>query len=166
SASSRPIRARSPPGASPGSGRWAPSSRHTGWWTRRRISPPARSSCRCAPPTIATATSSRPGRRPSRRSTAPITLPLSSSSRSSDVGCDFSLEHYREILRAAAEGGYRSAFFRSPPTARDLFLRHDVDLSIEAALEMAEVEAEEGVATTYLLMTRSVFYNLASRDGE
>ena len=82
------------------------------------------------------------------------------------MGCDFSLEHYREILRAAAEGGYRSAFFRSPPTARDLFLRHDVDLSIEAALEMAEVEAEEGVATTYLLMTRSVFYNLASRDGE
>ena len=82
------------------------------------------------------------------------------------MSCDFSLEHYREILRAAGEGGYRFAFFGSPPSEGDLFLRHDVDLSLEAALEMAELEAEEGVATTYLLMTRSVFYNLASREGE
>ena len=82
------------------------------------------------------------------------------------MSCDFSLEHYREILRAAGEGGYRFAFFGSPPSEGDLFLRHDVDLSLEAALEMAELEADEGVATTYLLMTRSVFYNLASHEGE
>ena len=31
---------------------------------------------------------------------------------------------------------------------------------------MAELETDEGVATTYLLMTRSVFYNLASHEGE
>ena len=82
------------------------------------------------------------------------------------MSCDFSLEHYREILRAAGEGGYRFAFFGSPPSEGDLFLRHDVDLSLEAALDMAELEADEGVATTYLLMTRSVFYNLASHEGE
>ena len=82
------------------------------------------------------------------------------------MSCDFSLEHYREILRAAGEGGFRFAFFGSPPSEGDLFLRHDVDLSLEAALEMAELEADEGVATTYLLMTRSVFYNLASHEGE
>ena len=82
------------------------------------------------------------------------------------MGCDFSLEHYREILRAAGEGGYRFSFFGSPPSEGDLFLRHDVDLSLEAAVVMAELEAAEGVQTTYLLMTRSVFYNLASREGE
>jgi len=82
------------------------------------------------------------------------------------VACDFSLRHYRQILDAAREGGYRFAFFDAPPEESDLLLRHDVDLSLEAAVEMAELEAEEGVATTYLLMTRSVFYNLASRDGE
>lgn len=82
------------------------------------------------------------------------------------MSCDFSLEHYREILRAAGEGGYRFAFFGSPPSEGDLFLRHDVDLSLEAALDMAELETDEGVATTYLLMTRSVFYNLASHEGE
>ena len=82
------------------------------------------------------------------------------------MSCDFSLEHYREILRAAGEGGYRFAFFGSPPSEGDLFLRHDVDLSLEAALDMAELETDEGVATTYLVMTRSVFYNLASHEGE
>ena len=82
------------------------------------------------------------------------------------MSCEFSLEHYREILRAAGEGGYRFAFFGSPPSEGDLFLRHDVDLSLVAAVEMAELEAEEGVVSTYVLMTRSVFYNLASREGE
>jgi len=76
------------------------------------------------------------------------------------VGCEFSLGHYRELLRTGREGGYRFAFFEAPPAPGDLIVRHDVDLSLEAAVEMAELEAEEGVATTYLLMTRSVFYNL------
>ena len=47
----------------------------------------------------------------------------------------------------------------------DIFLRHDIDLSLDAALQMAELEAEHGVQATYLLMTESVFYNLASSEG-
>jgi hypothetical protein len=82
------------------------------------------------------------------------------------MSCAFSLEHYREILRSAEAGGYRFATFERPPAAGDVLLRHDVDLSLEAAVEMAELEADEGAVTTYLLMTRSVFYNLASREGE
>jgi len=82
------------------------------------------------------------------------------------VACAFTLDHYREILRAAREGGYRFAGFDGPPAHGDLLLRHDVDLSLEAALAMAELETEENATTTYLLMTRSVFYNLASREGE
>jgi hypothetical protein len=82
------------------------------------------------------------------------------------VSCAFTLEHYRELLRAAREGGYRFGTFGTPPSRGDLLVRHDVDLSLEAALEMAELETEEGATTTYLLMTRSVFYNLASREGE
>ena len=82
------------------------------------------------------------------------------------MACAFTLDHYREILRAAREGGYRFAGFDGPPAHGDLLLRHDVDLSLEAALAMAELETEENATTTYLLMTRSVFYNLASREGE
>src|SRR5262252_1433005 len=80
--------------------------------------------------------------------------------------CDFSLTHYRELLRAARDGGYRWAGFDVPPSAGDLILRHDVDLSLDGALAMAEVEADEGAWSTWFLMTRSVFYNLASPEGE
>ena len=79
--------------------------------------------------------------------------------------CPFDLSHYRVLLTAAEAGGYRPALFAGPPQAGDLFLRHDVDLSLEAAITMAEVEAELGVRATYFLMTESVFYNLASPSG-
>jgi hypothetical protein len=79
--------------------------------------------------------------------------------------CDFSLAHYRDLLRAATEGGYRWAGFDRPPERGDLILRHDVDLSLDAALAVAELEAEESASATYFLMTRSVFYNLGSKEG-
>jgi hypothetical protein len=81
------------------------------------------------------------------------------------VSCSFDLAHYRELLQAAKRGGYRFRFFDREPEARDLFLRHDVDLMLEAAVELAELEADEGVAATYFLMTESVFYNLDSQEG-
>jgi hypothetical protein len=80
--------------------------------------------------------------------------------------CDFSLAHYRELLQAAKSGGYRFAGFDRPPEQGDLILRHDVDLSLDGALAIAQVEAEEGAWSTWFLMTRSVFYNLASKEGE
>ena len=80
--------------------------------------------------------------------------------------CTFDLAHYRELLDAARGGGYRYAFFDRDPEPGDLLLRHDVDLSLEAAVEMAELEADAGARATYFLMTESVFYNLASTAGE
>jgi hypothetical protein len=81
------------------------------------------------------------------------------------VSCGFELGHYRELLQAAQAGGYRWAFFDGEPRGGDLILRHDVDLSLDAALSMAGLEAEEGAAATYFLMTESVFYNLGSAEG-
>jgi hypothetical protein len=82
------------------------------------------------------------------------------------VSCAFDLAHYRELLDAAKAGGYRFAFFDRDPEPGDLLLRHDIDLSLEATIRMAELEADAGAQATYLLMTRSVFYNLASHEGE
>jgi hypothetical protein len=82
------------------------------------------------------------------------------------MNCTFDLAHYRELVRAAQFGGYRFAGFDRAPQAGDLILRHDVDLSLDAALTVAEVEAEEGAWSTWFLMTRSVFYNLDSSEGE
>ena len=77
------------------------------------------------------------------------------------MSCRFDLGHYREILGAARAGGYHFKPFGEDPERGDLFLRHDVDLSLDAALVMAEL----GVPATYLLMTESVFYNLAASEG-
>lgn len=81
------------------------------------------------------------------------------------MSCDFSLEHYAELVGAAQAGGYRFAFFDRQPREGDLLLRHDVDLSLEAAVQMARCEAELGAAATYFLMTESIFYNLDSAVG-
>jgi hypothetical protein len=56
--------------------------------------------------------------------------------------------------------------FDRPPEPGDLLLRHDVDLSLEAAVRLAEIEAEAGASSTWFLMTRSVFYNLDSEAAE
>lgn len=82
------------------------------------------------------------------------------------MSCDFSLRHYRDLLDAATSGGYRPAGFDRSPEPGDLILRHDVDLSLDAAIRLAEVEAEAEVWSTWFLMTRSGFYNLASAEGE
>jgi hypothetical protein len=82
------------------------------------------------------------------------------------MSCRFDLGHYRELLEAARVGGYRFAFFDLPPEPGTVILRHDVDLSLEAAVAMAELEAEAAAVATYFLMTRSEFYNLDSPSGE
>jgi hypothetical protein len=81
------------------------------------------------------------------------------------VACTFDLTHYRELLAAATAGGYEWASFDRVPRPGDLFLRHDVDLSLEAALKMARIEHELDVRATYFLMTGSAFYNLDSHIG-
>jgi hypothetical protein len=81
------------------------------------------------------------------------------------VTCGFDLRHYRELLGTARAGGYRFAGFDREPEPGDLLLRHDVDLSLPAAVELAELEAEEGASATYFLMRESVFYNLDSEEG-
>ena len=81
------------------------------------------------------------------------------------MSCAFDLPHYRELLDAARAGGYRFATFEAEPQPGDVLLRHDVDLSLEAAIELARLEREFDARATYLLMTESVFYNLDSALG-
>jgi hypothetical protein len=77
----------------------------------------------------------------------------------------FDLAAYASLLEAARAGGYRPTTFDREPEDGAIFVRHDVDLSLEAAVTMAEAEADLGVRATYFLMTESVFYNLASPVG-
>ena len=69
--------------------------------------------------------------------------------------CAFDVEHYRELIEAARGGGYRFAFFDHDPQPADLFLRHDVDLSLATAAELAELEHELGADVNVLPMTKA-----------
>ena len=81
------------------------------------------------------------------------------------------MAHYRELLEAAHEGGHRWTAFGQEPQPGDLFLRHDVDLSLDAAIEMAEAEAEVGARATYFLislasfLTSSYIYSFLTPDN-
>jgi hypothetical protein len=79
---------------------------------------------------------------------------------------DWSLAGYRTLVDAAIAGGYRAAGFEVEPENGIIYLRHDVDLSLDAALRMARLEADASVTATYFLMTASVFYNLDSAEGK
>jgi hypothetical protein len=81
------------------------------------------------------------------------------------VSCVFDLAHYAELVTAAQAGGYRFAHFEDTPAEGSVILRHDVDLSLDAALRVAELENGAGATATYFLMTESVFYNLDSTEG-
>ena len=81
------------------------------------------------------------------------------------MSCAFDLAHYGEIVASAQSGGYRFAHFEGAPGEGTVILRHDVDLSLDAAVRMAELEHDAGASATYFLMTESVFYNLDSSEG-
>jgi hypothetical protein len=79
------------------------------------------------------------------------------------VSIEYSESHYRTILRTARSVGYVTSGFVEPVEAeRRLFLRHDVDISIDLAVKLAEINNDEGVAGTFAVLLRSQIYNLLS----
>jgi hypothetical protein len=87
------------------------------------------------------------------------------SSNQSNYLHPFTAAHYRTILVAALESGYRFALFGEPVDGRVIYLRHDVDNSIGDALKIAQIERDLGVRSTYLFLLRSQNYNLLCGVG-
>lgn len=78
------------------------------------------------------------------------------------------MEHYREILEVALRSGYVSKGFHQSLSASEkqvLFIRHDLDVCLEEALDMAALEAELGVHATYFVLINSPVYNLLADNS-
>jgi len=78
----------------------------------------------------------------------------------------FSLAHYRQILHRALEAGFNFQTFSqylTAPARQVVLIRHDVDFSLEYAMEMARLENELGVTSTYFVRIHSTRYNLFDR---
>ncbi len=70
---------------------------------------------------------------------------------------------YIELIDALVYLGYAvRSFVDAQATLRHLILRHDIDISLEAAAQMAALEAQHGLRATYFVLVRSEFYNPAS----
>lgn len=79
----------------------------------------------------------------------------------------FSPVGYRALIESLLARGYEvRGFFGMRPDARHLILRHDVDVSLEAAFEMAVLEAELGVHASYFVLLRSELYNPFAPAGQ
>lgn len=74
-------------------------------------------------------------------------------------GVEFTHRWYRQFLQRLAEEGYDFRTFSAELGDGDAVLRHDVDLSVDAAVAMARIEADLGVQSTYCVLLTSSLYN-------
>lgn len=79
----------------------------------------------------------------------------------------FTYEAYRGLLALLREQGYAFRDYHNYEDApRCVILRHDIDTNLNQALKLAELEAEEGVRSTWFVLLRTDFYNVASKAGQ
>lgn len=86
----------------------------------------------------------------------------------------FTHDWYREFLGELSDAGYSFRRFAdgtgvggSESSANDgkaVLLRHDVDLSVAAAVTMARIEADLGIRATYCVLLTSPLYNALDRE--
>lgn len=79
---------------------------------------------------------------------------------------DFSFDYFRKILHAIKFNFENHLISEALQALRHdgkrpkLFLRHDVDLDLNKALEVAMIENEHGVRATYMVMVNSALYRV------
>ena len=82
---------------------------------------------------------------------------------------DFSYGYYRELLRTLCEAFELRPLSEFPavdPTAdRVAFLRHDMDVSTQRAVEMARIERRHGVTSTYMVFPDTTLYSIEEEAG-
>ncbi|MEO8149874.1 MAG: hypothetical protein ABI723_19700 [Bacteroidia bacterium] len=78
---------------------------------------------------------------------------------------DFTIAEYEKLL-VAAKAHYEFAAFTDLPSAKKFIVwRHDVDLSLHRALQLAQIENAHNIKATYLLLPHSEFYNLFDSEN-
>ena len=77
----------------------------------------------------------------------------------------FTYDYYREIL-GLLKSNFNICLFSDIESSEhnSIILRHDVDVSVEEALKMAQIEHDEGVCSNYMIMTDSIFYDLDDKN--
>ena len=81
-----------------------------------------------------------------------------------DLQAQFTYDSYRGLIYLLRGNGYAIKSYHTwQETDCCVILRHDIDTSLEKAVELARVEQELGVSSTYFVLLTSDFYNVASK---
>lgn len=73
--------------------------------------------------------------------------------------CGFTLEHYAEILELM------KGKVGTVSQGKQIALAHDIDISPAYALELARLEAEKGIQSTYYILLHSDWYSALSPEN-
>lgn len=82
----------------------------------------------------------------------------------------FTIRRYEEMVHQLLGRGYRFASFTdAEELLREkvpfVLMRHDVDMDLNSALDLAEIETAAGVRATNFLLLRSLHYNVFWREN-
>ena len=79
---------------------------------------------------------------------------------------DFTIQGLENRLVALAAQGYEfGSDFSQTEGSGVVYLRHDVDLSLRFARDVALIESQMNISSTFFLQIGSEFYNLHSQEG-
>jgi len=84
--------------------------------------------------------------------------------------CDFSFRHYLEVLNYAKNTYDYVGPLKDLHTDKNkdsfIVLRHDVDISLEHALKIAQLEYDSELYSTFFILLHSPFYNALTKKNE
>ena len=76
----------------------------------------------------------------------------------------FTYEAYEDMINLLRQNDYQVVnYYNYENVNKCVILRHDVDMSLEKAVEMAHLEKKLGVCSTYYVLISSEFYNIYSK---
>lgn len=79
---------------------------------------------------------------------------------------EFTYLAYQNMLHLLKENGYDIVTYgKGLEYKKHAILRHDVDMSLQKAVELATIEYDEGVVSTFFLLITSDFYNIFSIES-
>lgn len=76
---------------------------------------------------------------------------------------EFTYKSYENLLCLLKEHGYKNCLYNEwKEIKKPAILRHDIDVSLEAALNFSRIEQEYGLRAVYFVLLNTDFYNIAS----
>lgn len=79
---------------------------------------------------------------------------------------EFTIENFKNYLKLAIDNGFHFSSFHDEHNSNSkvILWRHDVEFSPFVALQMAEIEAKEGIKATYFFQIHCELYNLLEKE--